>query len=151
MKTKRMFAEVLAILVVTAAAVMFLAAPSLAQKPFLERIRKTYGLEKEKTGNCKLCHSYDKDKGESPERDNLGVFGKDLQKVPGMKPLLGKDDDYKFTPEDLNIVEASMKTILEKDSDGDGATNGEELALTTFPGDPKSVPAKADLEKHRKK
>ena len=122
----------------------------MAQKPFNERIKKVFNLDKEKNGNCHMCHNYDKEKGESPEKDNLGPFGKEVQKTPEMKPLLGKDDDYKFTPADLDIVEKAVKSLLDKDADGDGATNGEEIALGTFPGDPKSTPAKAALEAYRK-
>ena len=148
MKTKKIAVEMLAV-AFACGAVVLLTGPSLAQKPFAERIRKVYGLDKEKNGNCHMCHQYDKEKGESPEKDNLNAFGKELKAVPSMKPLLGKDDDYKFTPADLDIVEAAFKTILDKDTDGDGATNGEEVALGTFPADPKSTPDKAALEKYR--
>lgn len=148
MKTKTIKTELLAV-ACACVAIGLWTGSSLAQKPFNERLKKVFGLEKEKNGNCHMCHHYDKEKGESPEKDNLNAFGKELKAVPGMKPLLGKDDEYKFTPADLDIVEAAVKTLLGKDTDGDGASNGEEFALGTFPADPKSTPDKAALEKHR--
>lgn len=148
MKTKRIKAEMFAV-VCAFVAIGILAGSSLAQKPFNERLKKVYMLDKEKNGNCHMCHHYDKEKGESPEKDNLNVFGKEVSKVPEMKPLLGKDDDYKFTPTDLDIVEKAVKSLESKDTDGDGATNIEEIALGTFPADAKSMPDKAALEKYR--
>lgn len=148
MNTKKIALELSAV-AVACAAVIVLTGPSLAQKPFNERIKKVFNLDKEKNGNCHMCHKYDKEKGESPEKDNINAFGKELKAVPSMKPLLGKDDDYKFTPADLDIVEAAFKSILDKDTDGDGVTNGEEVNLGTFPDDPKSTPDKAALEKYR--
>lgn len=130
--------------------VAILSGQSLAQKPFLERGKKIYALQKEKNGTCKLCHTFDKEKGESPEKDNINVFGKAIQQSPEAKSVMGKDDDYKFTPEDLDKIEAAFKALDSKDADGDGASNIEELALGTFPADSKSIPAPADLEKYRK-
>jgi hypothetical protein len=148
MKITRTHKE-LAALVVACTMVVAMTAPSVAQKPFLERLRKVYSLEKEKNGSCKMCHVYDKDKGESPEKDNLGSFGKALQAAPDMKPLLKLGDEHKFTPEELDKVVAAAKTLENVDTDTDGATNLEEFALGTMPGDAKSVPAKADLDKYR--
>ena len=125
------------------------ARPSLAQKPFLERIKKVYSLEKEKNGNCHTCHTYDKEKKETPEKDNLNAFGKDIQKSPIMKTVINKDDDYKFTKDDLDKVEAAVKSLEDKDSDGDGATNLEELMLGTSPGNPTSTPTADALAKYR--
>ena len=130
--------------------VALLAAPSVAQKPFLERAKKVYALQKEKNGSCKLCHQFDKEKGESPEKDNINTLGKDLQKLPEMKPLINKDEDYKFTPADLDLFEKVMKLLDDKDADGDGASNIEELALGTFPSDSKSIPTQDELTKYRK-
>ncbi|HYG77977.1 MAG TPA: thrombospondin type 3 repeat-containing protein [Planctomycetota bacterium] len=126
-----------------------LANHSLAQKPFLTRLVKVYTLEKEKNGTCKLCHEYDKAKNESPEKENINAIGKELAKSAEFKPVMGKGDEHKFTPEELNAVEAAWKVIAAKDTDGDGASNDEELALGTYPGDPKSTPAKDALDKHR--
>ena len=139
----------LELLAVTMACVLvaFLAAPTQAQKPFLEKIRKHYTLDKS-NGQCTLCHEV-KVK-EEPTRKNLNAFGKAIQADPTMKPLLGKEGDYKFTAKDLEILEKVVVKLENIDSDGDGATNREELDLGTLPGDPKSVPSKSDLAKYRK-
>ena len=151
MKARSKIAAEISALVASCVVVALLAGPSLAQKPFLDRLKKSHGLEKEKNGTCKMCHVYDKEKGESPSKDNLGAFGKAVQARAEMKPILGKGDEHKFTPEELNYVEAAVKAMEKDDLDKDGATNGEELALGTFPADPKSTPSKDELEKHRKK
>lgn len=141
--------KILFSLVTAVAALMVLQFPSAAQKPFLMRVRKLYGLGRE-TGNCTLCHKFDKDKGESPHDENLNPFGEAIRQSDNMKGLHKKGDDYKYTPEELDKVEAAVKAIENVDSDGDGATNLEELMLGTFPGDAKSAPAKDALEKFRK-
>jgi hypothetical protein len=127
--------------------VIALSIPTLAQKPFNERIRKHYELDK-RNGQCNLCHEI-KPK-EEPSRKNLNPYGKALAADPTMKPLLGKDGEFKFTPADLDIVEKAAVKIDDQDSDGDGFTNKEELDLGTLPGDPKSMPTKAEITKYRK-
>jgi hypothetical protein len=139
----------LAVLLGAIVCVGFLGTEALAQKPFLNKLRSVYSLEKEKNGSCKMCHSYDKEKGESAEKDNLNAYGKMLQAAPEMKPVVGKGDEHKFTPEELNAVEAAVKATGDKDVDGDGATNLEEVMLGTYPADKASVPDKAALEKFR--
>ena len=136
-----------AVLAAAAGAVISFASPSLAQKKFLDRIRKHYQLDA-KNGKCTLCH--DIKPREEASRKNLNKFGTAIQNHPDMKPLLGKDDEYKFTDKELDIFEKVVVALENEDSDGDGATNGEELNLVTYPGDPKSVPDKAALEKYRK-
>jgi len=150
MKSRKATLEILSV-VVACLAIGFLASASFAQKPFLTRLVKVYSLEKEKNGTCKLCHQYEKEKNESPEKDNINAIGKELSATVEMKPVLKKGDEHKFTPEELNAVEAAWKAIAAKDTDGDGATNAEELALGTYPGDPKSTPTKEALEAARKK
>ena len=118
-----------------------------AQTKFLATVRRQYQLDRT-TGKCDLCHLI-KPK-EDPGRKNLNVFGKAMQADPAMKPLLGKDDKYEFSADDLDIVKKVAIKLEDLDSDGDGATNKEELDLGTFPGDPKSVPDKAKLDKYRK-
>ena len=124
-----------------------MAGPALAQKPFLERIRKKYMLDKT-NGKCDLCHEV-KPK-EEPSRKNLNSFGKAIQDDPEAKPLLGKDADYKFTKQDLDLVEKIVGKLEYVDSDGDGAFNKEELELGFMPGDAKNTPTKAQLAKYRK-
>lgn len=121
--------------------------PTLAQKPFNERIRKHYELDK-RNGQCNLCHEV-KAK-EEPSRKNLNVYGKALSADPTMKPLLGKDGEFKFTPADLDVIEKVAVKIENMDCDGDGVSNKEELDLGTLPGDAKSIPTKMELTKYRK-
>jgi len=139
----------MAAMAVAFAGVLFIGGEALAQKPFLTRLTKVYTLEKEKNASCKLCHTYDKDKGESADKDNINVYGKLLQGTPEMKPVIGKGDEHKFLPEELNAVEAAVKATGDKDTDGDGATNIEEIVLGTYPGNKDSAPDKAALEKYR--
>jgi hypothetical protein len=144
MKSK--LAEVTAVLcgcVVVAAVV----SPALAQQKFLEKIRRHYALDS-KNGKCTLCHL--EKKNEEPGRGNLNPYGKAIQGHADMKPLLGKDDKYAFTPKDLELFDSIVTKIEAEDADGDGATNREELDLGTYPGDAKSIPEKLKLEKYRK-
>src|SRR5262245_27980068 len=83
-------------------AVVLMCIPSSAQTKFLERIRKHYNLD-HRNGKCELCHEL-KPK-EEPGRKNLNLYGKAIQADPTMKPLLGKDDKFKFTEADLKIVQ----------------------------------------------
>jgi hypothetical protein len=131
-------------------AVLFCAAmPALAMPQFMERGRKLYSLGKE-NGKCQLCHDYDPAKKEEPNEENLNVFAKDIKKGEGMKMLHGLGEDDKLTAAQLAVLDAAFKAVEEKDSDGDGASNKEELVLGTYPGDAKSTPAKEALEKYRK-
>ena len=127
--------------------VIVAAGPALAQKKFLEKVRRHYQLGLA-TGKCALCHEL-KDK-EDPHRNNLNAYGKEIQLSEAMKPLLGKDDEYKFTDDELATLMKIVQGIEDKDSDSDGATNKEELELGTFPGDKESKPEAAKLEKYRK-
>ena len=147
MRSKKVGIEVLAAIVVCTI-IGFFSGPSLAQKPFLERLKKAYTLPKD-NGNCKLCHDYDKEKNESPELDNLGAYGKAIQASDDFKPLRKKGDEHKFTPEETELIAKAAKALEDKDTDGDGATNIEELALATFPGNAKSTPTKEALDKYR--
>ena len=126
--------------------VAFVALPVLAQKKFLEKARRHYQLGTT-TGKCTLCHEL-KDK-EEPNRKNLNVYGKEIQLHEKMKPLLGKDDHYKFSDDELATFLKVVQAVEDKDSDGDGATNKEELELSTFPGNKDSQPDAAKLEKYR--
>lgn len=132
---------------VACAIVSLFTIPSMAHKAFLDKARKMYELDA-KNGKCDLCHEV-KPK-EEPGAKNLNAYGKDIAAETDMKPLLGKKEDYKFSDAEIKTLETVMKKIEDKDSDGDDATNKEELALGSNPGDKKSVPAKRDLQKYRK-
>lgn len=122
--------------------------PSSAQKVFLDKIRRKYEMT-QVNGRCELCH--EKKPNEEPSRKNLNIFGKKVQEDPDMKPLLGKDEKYQFTPAELAIVEKIIAKLENDDTDKDGASNLEEFQLGTFAGDPKSVPDKKALADWRKK
>ena len=127
--------------------VVMLTGSSLAQKPFNEHIRKVYMLDKV-NGQCDLCH--EKRPKEEPNRKNLNPYGKAIADDPMMKPLLGKDGEYKFSNADLDIIQKVALKIDNADSDGDTVSNKEELELGSFPGDAKSMPDKLKLAKYRK-
>ena len=143
---KNMLVRAVALAAAVGAVVGF-ASPILAQKLFLQRIRKHYSLDRT-NGSCVLCH--DIKPKEEANRKNLNKFGLAIQKHPDMKPLLGKDDEYKFTDKELEIFEKVVVSLENEESAVAGVTNREELDLGMFPGDPKSVPDKAKLEKYRK-
>ncbi len=127
--------------------VALMAIPTFAQKPFVDKARKMYELDA-KNGTCALCHEI-KAK-EEPGKKNLNAYGKDIAADPDMKPLLGKDEKYKFSDAEIKILEKVLIKIEDLDSDKDGATNKEELMLGSSPGDPKSTPDKKALAKYRK-
>lgn len=130
------------------AVAVLLDAPGLAQDAFMKRVRKDHSLNPRENGNCKLCHA--PGENDKPNRENLNVFGKQVQGQEAMKPLLGKEHDYKFSKEELDTMMTVVNGLAGQDADADGATNGEEIALGTFPGDEKSKPEAKALEKHRK-
>ncbi len=114
------------------AVILALGAPVAAKPTFLNHLKATYGLGE--AAKCFYCHDVAaKDK---PSKKNLGAFGKDYQKALAK---YGKDN-----------LDAVVKSLESLDSDGDGATNIEELRLGTKPGDATSTPTKELLEKYRK-
>lgn len=121
--------------------------PSSAQKVFLDKVRRKYEMT-QANGNCEMCH--EKRPKEEPNRKNLNIFGKRVQEDPDMKPLLGKDEKYQFTPAELAIVEKVIAKFEDEDTDKDGASNFEEFQLGTFAADAKSVPDKKALATWRK-
>jgi hypothetical protein len=131
------------------AIVASVAVPSLAQKPFLDRVKALYSLDKN-IGNCRLCHTFNSDKGEAPHDENLNKYGDAIRLSKSMDGLRKKGDEYKFKPEELDRFVEAVKSVEGADTDGDGATNKEELALGTLPADEKSTPEKDALEKYRK-
>jgi len=126
--------------------VFFSSVPSSAQTKFLEHIRRKYQMDKT-NGKCELCHEL-KPK-EEPSRKNLNMFGKKIQDDPDMKPLLGKDDKFVFTKEQLAVIEKIVAKFEMEDTDGDGVGNVEEMELGSMPADAKSMPDKLALKKFR--
>ncbi len=85
-----------------------------------------------KTGQpaCALCHD-----GGPPARNPFGA-AIEQKLLPGVaRPLT--DSQY------AQGLPAALKAVEAIDSDADGTTNVEEIALGTFPGSAKSAPAKA--------
>jgi hypothetical protein len=121
--------------------------PASAHEKFLVKVRRDYKLDRS-NGKCALCH--EERKNEDPSRKNINVFGKAIQADPAMKPLLDKDEKHAWTDKDMGIIKDVVAKLESADTDGDGATNREELDLGTYPGDSKSTPDKAALEKYRK-
>ena len=112
--------------------VVVLTTPTLATLGIAAKLADHYKLD-EKTA-CALCHS---GKGE-PDENNLNVFGKSFGRAYA-KESKGKDRAVR-----------TMEAVAAQDADGDGATNMEEIALGTQPGDPKSAPAADKLAEYRK-
>jgi hypothetical protein len=121
------------------------APPAHAHKTFMTQIKGAYALTAA-NGKCNACHGL---KG-GPNRKNLNPYGTAIQGEDGMKPLLGKKTDYVFTQDEIKALLKTLVKLDTEDADKDGATNKEELALGTNPGDPDSKPAAPALEKYRK-
>jgi hypothetical protein len=132
--------------VLALAGVALLSVPAMAQKQFLELAKMRFQLSAAQ-GRCTLCHGNKK----GPNKDNLNDFGKAIQADPAMKPLLDKKVGYEYSDEELALLAKVIDQLGDQDSDGDGATNREELALGTFPGDANSKPSEEDLAEYRKK
>ncbi|HYG74429.1 MAG TPA: hypothetical protein VEK08_05430 [Planctomycetota bacterium] len=113
------------------------ASPALAKRDYLEKLQGVFGLTEHGIGRCALCHNVKPN--EKAGKGNLGLYGKDIQQV------MNTNEQIKFN------VDLIAVSLFKKDSDGDGVTNMEEFALGSFPGDPKSVPAKDALEAYRKR
>ena len=134
MRRKKATYELFA-LAMACAVVALLVRPANAKRDFLERYQAYFGLKE--TGKCIFCHNVTEK--EKPGKGNLGLYGKDVQ------ALMNSKEEYR-----INVQFAAV-ALFDKDSDGDGATNMEEMALNTYPGDPKSTPTKEALDAYRKK
>jgi hypothetical protein len=110
--------------------------PASAKREYLERVLLYFRLNEQTTGKCVLCHNV-KEK-EKPGEKNLGLFGREIHAA------FESNKDLRINPE------LAVAKVFEKDSDGDTVLNREELALGSFPGDPKSVPDRAKLLEYRK-
>jgi hypothetical protein len=128
----------LAIVLVAGLAVVLLAGGVAAKKSYVAKLQKLYALD-EKLAKCEMCHAAT---GE-PDKGNLNAYGKAVRTAKrAAGNATGADKQA--------LLETALRNVEAVDSDGDGATNGEELALGTWPGDAKSTPAKEALEKYRK-
>ena len=135
----------LAILIFAGASSLWLAVPAAAQKSFLGVARNQYNVE-ERSAKCTLCHEGRK----GPSRKSLNSFGKALQSEKNMEQNLAKNSSYVFTAAELAAVGKALAQLEDLDTDGDGATNKEELALGSIPGDPVSKPDPRAIETYRK-
>jgi predicted outer membrane protein len=110
-----------------------LSAPTWGTTKIGERLAKEFKLDPKTS--CVLCH--DASKGEPGSR-NLNKFGKDF------------DGAYSKQKKGSDRAVLALQSIADADADGDGATNQEEVALGSGPGDAKSVPAADKLAEYRK-
>ena len=120
-----------------AVAIVILAGqPIFAQKAFLKKLKEIYPDIKKEIANCALCHTFSKENKEHPTKKNLNLYGKDLQAAPEAKIALNQkdEDDHKFTDDELKAIEAAIKAIASKDSNGNGKTNEEDIKAGVNPG-----------------
>ena len=94
----------------------------------LKTFKRAYPGKAPKTYSCKICHQ-----GFLGKKDDLNPYGLALQK------LKAPADAKTLTVDDLKAVEKA-------DSDGDGASNLDEINAGTAPGDPASVPQGVAVE-----
>ncbi|HZO90560.1 MAG TPA: DUF2231 domain-containing protein [Chthonomonadaceae bacterium] len=99
---------------------------ALAMPTFPAVVRQTYSLKPGGTisatvDSCTFCHV-------APGQTKRNPYGLDVQAA------LRQANTKTLTP-------AILKSIENKDSDGDGFPNGVEIAADTLPGDPASKPA----------
>jgi hypothetical protein len=107
-----------------AAGFVLLATASFALPPMLKTFETTYTPTKNgklAKAKCVICHT-------AAGKTSLNPYGKDV------KAEL-KEDSKTLTAEMLKKIES-------KDSDGDGASNIDEIKADTLPGDKSSKPAK---------
>ncbi|MEI6235685.1 MAG: hypothetical protein WCT04_21730 [Planctomycetota bacterium] len=128
--------------------VWVLSAPALALKPFLGEVRKAFNLGEDE-GSCRICHTFDDTKKEKPTEHNVNAFGKDLSRNKTFRSLGELEEVEVLNDKQMAGVRAALLEIARYDSDGDGASNIEELKLGTGPGNPKSTPTADELAKYR--
>ena len=114
---------------------IFLPQPVEAKKQYLALMKSSYHVDE--STKCILCHSTSGN--ENPGKKNLKVFGKDIQKQHNQSGLKSNEGFL-----------AAVKAVENMDSDGDGATNIEELKLGTAPGDNSAKPDSKKLDELRK-
>jgi hypothetical protein len=89
------------------------AQPIFAQKAFLKQVKLMFpDLDKAKA-NCSICHEYDKEKKEHPDKKNINALGKALHDQPAMKDVIDQKegDDHKFTDDELKNVQTALKAL----------------------------------------
>ena len=117
--------------------VIWMGSPVLARPPYLEAMKKTYGLS-DANGKCLVCHEV---KGnEKPNKKNLNFFGKAVL----------AEADKNHLPKRADAILKALQALETEDADGDGATNKEELLLGTYPADAASKPDPKKIEEYRK-
>lgn len=126
-----------------------LSAPAFAIKPFLEEVRKTFKLPEDE-GSCRYCHTFDATKKEKPGERNVNAFGQDLKRNKTFHTLGELEDVKELSEKQKAGLHTALLEIARFDSDVDGASNIEEIALGTGPGNPKSTPTPEELAKYRK-
>ena len=107
-----------------ALAALALASLGHATPEYWEQFQKTYGVKPGSAfakAECSTCHT------EVPKHNPYGVAVHDALKSAGTEKL----------------TEAILRSVEKADSDGDGWSNGDEIAKSALPGDPKSRPAGA--------
>ena len=117
-------------------AILFFPRPASAKRDYLDRVMGFFGLNAQTTGKCVFCHAVNEK--EKPGKGNLGLYGKEI------KAAFESNDQLRIQPE------LAVAKSFEKDTDGDGILNREEIALGSFPGDKASVPPKEKLDQYRK-
>lgn len=134
MKQKKWVSALVALVIV-----VLIGQPIFAQKAFLKRLKEMYPDLDKKFANCHICHTYSQEKKETAEKGNLNLFGKDLQANDKSKAYTNKKDgdEHKFTDEEIAAIDASLREILKKDSNGNGKSNEEDIKASVNPGEKK--------------
>ncbi len=132
----------LGMLLAVGATMVLVPSPVDAKKPYMNVMRKHFQLTPE-TGKCVICHLAGKD----PDEDTLNSYGKEMKASPLMAELLKAKQP---SPAQLEAVAKAADSIGDKDADGDGVSNNEEINLNSLPGDEKSKPDQKALDKYRK-
>lgn len=94
--------------------VTLVAQPIFAQKAFLKEVKNLYPDLDKKVANCAMCHNFDKEKKEHPDKKNINSIGKMLHDRPEMKTVIDQKegDDHKFTEDELKNVAAAVKALF---------------------------------------
>lgn len=103
-------------------AIVEIAPPAWATVDNLKSFKAAYPGKDAKAYSCKICHQH-----VMGRKDDHNAYGAALKqsKAPG---------DAK------KLVEKDFRALEGEDADGDGASNLQEIAAGTAPGDPASLP-----------